>query len=403
MSNNNKKKFDVTTAKKIISDYADKIRFYMNENSQLNIQVNDLKETLQINKELLFKYISSTINHTEQQNVITDLKNEIARLNKLNENVFHEKCVLDRKLQRVHGELEDQSQKIKEELEKTKENLFILQNRFNEKETVLFNLKRENLNASNNSSILGKKEIKETTYTDPTKANVDLNNELNYTREILAKVSKILNSNKTKSEKLEEENKMLKEEIENFKKNGIKIENPQNEKNIDNLSNEIEENITSDEEDGILSDHQLDSSSIKFPDKVKMDSSVNSSILNKKSLIPKLDLTKVNNKYASESIKKPPVPITKASESEKIKSELTAEKKLTEELKEKCNKYKNAYIEMKSKCKALNENLKALNAKLELMETQFKKCGLTPSTDELSYKNNMNTSMVIFIIYFKAI
>jgi hypothetical protein len=44
---------------------------------------------------------------------------------------------------------------------------------------------------------------KEILITEPNKINIDLNNELNYTRDILAKISKMLQAEKAKNDQLE--------------------------------------------------------------------------------------------------------------------------------------------------------------------------------------------------------
>ena len=48
-----KHKFDIKTAKKLLSTYAEKITFYMKENELLKNQLRDLETTLQINKYLI--------------------------------------------------------------------------------------------------------------------------------------------------------------------------------------------------------------------------------------------------------------------------------------------------------------------------------------------------------------
>ena len=47
------KKFDVSTAKKLLSLYAEKVNFYMKENKALQMELNDTKTSLEINKEIL--------------------------------------------------------------------------------------------------------------------------------------------------------------------------------------------------------------------------------------------------------------------------------------------------------------------------------------------------------------
>jgi hypothetical protein len=94
----NKKKFDSTTARKIISEYADKLNYYIKENNSLKAQLEDIKVTLNINKELLFKYISTNINHSEQKGLLEDFKNENSRLVQKNDQLVQDKIILDKKV-----------------------------------------------------------------------------------------------------------------------------------------------------------------------------------------------------------------------------------------------------------------------------------------------------------------
>lgn len=93
-----KKIFDATTAMKIISDYADKINNYMKENQNLKSQLEDLKITLNINKELLFKYISTNVQQTEQITLLNDYKNDNLRLLQKNEQLHNDKTFLEKKV-----------------------------------------------------------------------------------------------------------------------------------------------------------------------------------------------------------------------------------------------------------------------------------------------------------------
>ena len=49
------KKFDIETAKKLLSIYAENANYYLRENKNLKNQLKDIQTSLEINKELLFK------------------------------------------------------------------------------------------------------------------------------------------------------------------------------------------------------------------------------------------------------------------------------------------------------------------------------------------------------------
>jgi hypothetical protein len=100
-----KKKFDATAAKKIINQlihilinrYAEQINIYMKENTCLKTQVEDLKTTLSINKEIMYKHIGS--NSKESVNkLFDDIRNENNRLTELVNNLHKEKAVLEKKV-----------------------------------------------------------------------------------------------------------------------------------------------------------------------------------------------------------------------------------------------------------------------------------------------------------------
>src|SRR4051812_8365656 len=111
-------------------------------------------------------------------------------------------------------EVEDNSIRLREELDKTSDQVFMLKNKLQEKDTNMIIIKKELERVSQSSQM--KKEIY---ITDPTKANVDLNNELNYTRDLIGKVSKLLNAEKLKNNKNENKLKELFDELNDYKSN----------------------------------------------------------------------------------------------------------------------------------------------------------------------------------------
>ncbi len=77
-----------------------------------------------------------------------------------------------------------------------------MQNKINEKDAIIEQLKNEleKIFTYHENSIQN-----EVLVTEPTKTNIDLNNELNYTKDILVKISKMLNNEKSKNEQIEAE------------------------------------------------------------------------------------------------------------------------------------------------------------------------------------------------------
>ena len=90
------KKFDVSTAKKLLSLYAEKVNFYMKENKTLQMELNDTKTSLEINKEILYKQLNKVVKEKEKK-VLTKLKEENDRLNKKNSELYKNKIELEKK------------------------------------------------------------------------------------------------------------------------------------------------------------------------------------------------------------------------------------------------------------------------------------------------------------------
>ncbi len=242
----------------------------------------------------------------------------------------------------------------------------------------------------NNDTVTGK----EIYLAEPDRINLELYNELNYSREIVAKVTKILNIEKSKSQRLENTIKQLEETIQLIKK-GRKIS-----KNIDKIS--FLDYISSDEEesDEISDDRHslnLESPVIKFPEKVKNPQlgKVNQSF---SMSVPKLDLSGVKEKYhapkhiqiaAVENNKEKSTNRSTIDYIDKLKFQLKVCKNSIRMFKKKIEKYKRIFEVQKNQ-------LISLKNKNELIEMQFKK--LSGSTyDEISshVKRDINdTSMV---------
>jgi hypothetical protein len=89
------KKFDPATARKLINEYADKINYYIKENSNLQSQLEDTKISLNLNKELMFKTISNTF---KADTIFNDLREENIRLTQLIQKLHEERATMDKKV-----------------------------------------------------------------------------------------------------------------------------------------------------------------------------------------------------------------------------------------------------------------------------------------------------------------
>ena len=90
-------KFDIQTAKKLLSSYAEKVNLYMKENQNLRNELQDIKTSLEINKEILFKNLNVQIKD-EKKNYLKILKEENERLSNNNSKLYEEKTNLEKKL-----------------------------------------------------------------------------------------------------------------------------------------------------------------------------------------------------------------------------------------------------------------------------------------------------------------
>lgn len=151
----------------------------------------------------------------------------------------------------------------------------------------------------------------------------------------------------------------------------------------------------------------MESPAVNFPDKIV---SFNKGEKKVKSLIPKLDFSSVQAKYKSEAIngkiKITQIPKPKLKKDNELEDKLkrTKEKlkksnQIIHVLKQKVEKYKNYHNQLKTTIDRLNDNIRIANKKIENLESQLKKVGMSPSTDE-TFKNRLNTHVKIFLMIF---
>ena len=176
--------------------------------------MDDLKTTLKINKELLFKYVNE--GKKSENTLLTQVKEENTRLTKKIEELYEEKTYFEKKIYKIQQSYEDRMSYDREIIEKNNEKVFICENLILEKNVRIDQLREELMTYSKNESL---KKFRLIFVTEPTKTNLDLNNELNYTREILAKIAKLMNSEKSRSENMQKKINILQEELNLFRKN----------------------------------------------------------------------------------------------------------------------------------------------------------------------------------------
>jgi hypothetical protein len=293
--------------------------------------------------------------------------------------------------------LEDRIVLDKEALDRMGENQLILENKLQEREYIISHLKVE-LEKYYQNDMTSAKEI---FLAEPDRTNLELYNELNYSREIVAKVTRMLNAEKSRSKILDQKITELDEKISNIKK-GKKISKNMDKISIlDYISSSEEDNDEEEEDESYL---QIESPVVKFPEKNKIPKlgQFNHNLQNKSFSgtlsVPKLDLSNVKAKYHHpKNIEIAEVNNNKETNRsaneyiEKLKFQLKVCKSTIKVMKKKIEKFKRIFEVQKN-------TIVSLKNKNELLDLQLKKS--TGSTyDELSNtkKDINNTSMVIFL------
>jgi predicted RNase H-like nuclease (RuvC/YqgF family) len=178
-----------------------------------------MKITLKINKELLHKNICDS--KKEDTTLFRQLKDENARLSKNIEEYFIEKGTMEKKIYKMQQEFEDKLSQNREIIDKLNNKVFSMENIILEKNTNNEVLKKELYKYVTNENI---KKYRHVFIVEPSKANVDLNNELNYTRDIISKISKLMNTEKLKAENMRSQINILQKELNLYRKSKFAYE-----------------------------------------------------------------------------------------------------------------------------------------------------------------------------------
>jgi hypothetical protein len=305
------KKTQLSTLK-IISEYAEKIILYMKENKSLKSQLNDLKITLSINKEMLNTQIKNLSINSESKNqmaqILTSLQNENIQITNRNMKLYNENLNLEKKLYKSQQDLNEKIESYENKIKELNDQNFIFSNQIIQKENEIKVYKKE-------LSKLYKDDYNQEIYiyTTPDQFNLELNNELCEAREIIKKYSHLFNDAKKVINELNVKIMILKEIIDDIKK-GKRIK-----KNLENIanfgyiltedSNESQDRIKSfyeDDNDNLIdqlgndddNNFCCDSPLVQFPNKIKHKRYLTTTASNNNEiLVPKLDLSAIIKKY----------------------------------------------------------------------------------------------------------
>ena len=332
------KKFDVSTAKKLLSLYAEKVNFYMKENKTLQMELNDTKTSLEINKEILYKQLNKVVKEKEKK-VLTKLKEENDRLNKKNSDLYKNKIELEKKLYSIQQQLDEALMKNQEFYDNQNTERFLMENKIKEKDNLIFQLKKE-INKYYKEDFNSTKEL---IICDPDKVNIEMNNELCETRELIGKYSRIIHDEKRKSEFQEKQIEKLNNKILVLKKKKRIKEKMENIQMFDYILTSSES-----EENSIKSDNasSLESPIIKFPEKIKQPKYLVTDMSDYGQNVPKLDFTKLLTKYQ---------PLKQIEVVEGVKKSNRSNEEYLEKLKFQLKIYKNSIIKYKKKNRELKK------------------------------------------------
>ena len=376
------KKFDITTAKKIISSYAEKVNFYMKENKLLKSELEDAKTTLEINKEILYKNLHSDIKD-KNQIILKKLKEENDRLTKRTEELYKDKINLEKKLYKCQQDLEDLIVQRQDKEDNEQINLFKFDNLLKEKDSIILQLKKEltKFYKDDNST-------KEIIICEPDKINVELNNELVETRELIIKFSKLLQLEKRKTSDQEKQIEKLNQKLQNIKKKKRVKENMENIQLFNYILTSSEESESYSDKGSSMSN--LESPLMKFPEKIKQQKYLSTEISDYGQSVPKLDFSKLLKKYT---------PIKSIDVVEGIKETNRSCDEYIDKLKFKLKIYKNSLFKYKKKNRQLKKLVSMLKqqciklrSNLQYSDTSTKDKTMSNNNNEKK-ENNNNESM----------
>jgi hypothetical protein len=264
--------------------------------------------------------------------------------------------------------------------------MFVLEHKLREREHLIKSMKGE----LEKNFLDDRGNMREIYIADPERNNLELYNELNHSKELFHKMSKLLSAEKLKNQFLEGQlkvnyfnNQDSEEKIYKLRQ-GILVHNKDNASDFD---------MTSDDDSVIDNQSELngnlDSPVVKFPEKVKMPN------MNKSTIIPKLDFSKVHAKYTAtpnniQIANGGHVKTNRSSNEyiEKLKFQLKVCKNTIKLFKKKFEKYKQVFHSQKSE-------ILRLRSKFELQE---RKSGGPPTYEqETSHKTNVHNTTMVFI------
>lgn len=238
-------KYDSKTRKKLTEQYQNLISKYSPENKNLEGQINDLKTTLNLNRELFYHSLASISDINNNKEDSEKMKNMIEKCKTLwnkYESLIEKKNQVEMNIDKLQKATDEAPSQIREEIN----NISVLNNKKKTelilKENIIKKLKTDLEKTRKNAFF--KTARTEVLVTEPTKMSLEVNQELLIAKAILSKVSNMHSKEKKRSNKLEREAKNLREEMNKLKKKAINLHISKLDKNQikDSTKSTIDEN-----------------------------------------------------------------------------------------------------------------------------------------------------------------
>lgn len=350
----------------------------MKENQVLKTELEDTRTSLEINKEILYKQISSQLKDKEKK-VLQTLKEENKKIITKNKELIQQKIDLEKKIYKIQQELDDALIRNQELQDREASETFLNDNRLQEKESVILHLKKE-LDKYYREDFNSTKEL---IICEPDKTNVEMYNELLETRELIGKYNRMLQDEKRKTEEQDKKIQYLKEKLTSKKKRK-KIK--QNMENIElfgyilssESDNESEHNNSANL-DNIIN---LESPIIKFPEKIKQPKYLATDMSEHNQAVPKLDLSKVLLRYQ---------PLKRIDVVEGVKVTNRSSDEYIEKLKFQLKYAKNTILKYKKKNVELKKLVVMLKQKCLALKNTFNSCSTKDDNRILKSKSNLES------------
>ena len=210
---------------KLCSLYNSKLKELTKENNLLKFQLEDKKETLKLNQDLLYCTIESLQDKNENGGIIIENKiQNLLKKSKLINNklstLIEEKSIKGEKIDIIKKEIPGIQEKIIEQLNTLTAQTEKKNKEIYSKDNIIKKLKIDLEKLRNNAFF--KKARTEIFVAPPNKASVEINLELIKTRSVFQKASKLHIEKKKKADEVWRGEKNLKEEMKRLKNNAIK-------------------------------------------------------------------------------------------------------------------------------------------------------------------------------------